>query len=578
MRATAAVGQNSGGVELRPRPGTDLMDLARAVRESLGADRTVRVVSGSVAIDAHDAAVLLDATPAFDLDWSADARRFVRNRTTVDPDDVEVSHRLKSLNVDDLRPLVKDSRLADVLDDHQVRNVALMTIPGSFGACVFDEQGTGKTVSLIAAFDLLVERNDADVLLVVAPKSMVGEWAAEIARFTDGLYRVEVLEGTRSAKSRKLGTGADVFVCNYETALSSAADLRLMCERKRTVVAVDESFNVKNPQAQRTTAVAELREWCVRAFVLCGTPAPNRPDDIVAQVSFVDHGRAFSNARLPDEPTARRAAIADILDCEVVFTRNLKGEVLPNLPSRTFTELDVELEPRQQAIYDMVAGELIDELSSANDTEFAARYTHFLSRRASLLRACSDPAGVDPTFAGTPAKVAVLDTLLAGWIAAGEKVVVWSFYRATLDLLERRYADYGVARVDGSVSDVSARREAVRSFQRDDATRVFVGNPAAAGAGITLHTAAVSVYESMSNQAAHYLQSLDRTHRRGQTRAVEYVTLLAAGTLEAREFERLKSKASQQADLLGDPEPVLFTRQMMLDELLATLRRTDARP
>lgn len=577
MRAAAVVGVSGRGIELRPQSGTDLMDLARAVREKLGADRSVRVVSGSVALDTRDATVLLDATPSFELLWSAGARRFVHNRTMPDSDDVEQSHRLKALTVDELRPMVCDSRLADVLDDHQVRNVALMTIPGSLGACVFDEQGTGKTVSLIAAFDLLVEHNDADVLLVVAPKSMVGEWASEIAKFTDGLYRVEILEGPRSAKSRKLGTGADVFVCNYETAQSSADDLRLMCERKRTVVAVDESFNVKNPQAQRTTAVAELREWCVRAFVLCGTPAPNRPDDIVAQVSFVDHGRAFSDARLPDEPAARRAAIAEVLDSEVVFTRNLKGVVLPDLPSRTFTELNVELEPSQRAIYDMVAGDLVDELSSANDAEFAARYTHFLARRASLLRTCSDPAGVDPAFAGTPAKIAVLDTLLAGWIAAGEKVVVWSFYRATLDLLERRYAQYGVARVDGSVSDVSARREAVRSFQQDAVTRVFVGNPAAAGAGITLHTAAVSVYESMSNQAAHYLQSLDRTHRRGQTRDVEYVTLLAADTVEAQEFERLKSKASQQADLLGDPEPVLFTRQMMLDELVATLRRTDAR-
>ncbi|MFS0868065.1 DEAD/DEAH box helicase [Microbacterium sp. 179-B 1A2 NHS] len=577
MRATAVVGRSGRGVELRPQSGTDLMDLAQAVRRELGADRSVRVVSGSVALDTREATALLDATPAFELDWSAGARRFVRNRAAPNPDDVEQSHRLKALAVDELRPLVQDSRLADVLDDHQVRNVALMTVPGSLGACLFDEQGTGKTVSLIAAFDLLVEHNSADVLLVVAPKSMVGEWANEIAKFTDGLYKVETLEGPRRAKSRKLGSGADVFVCNYETVLSSADDLRLMCERKRTVVAVDESFNVKNPQAQRTAAVAALREWCVRAFVLCGTPAPNRPDDIVAQVNFVDYGRAFSDARLPDEPSARRAAIAQVLDRSVVFTRNLKGVVLPDLPSRTFTELNIELEPSQRAIYDMVAGELIDELSIASDAEFAARYTHFLARRASLLRTCSDPAGVDSAFTGTPAKITALDTLLAGWIAAGEKVVVWSFYRATLDLLERRYAEYGVARVDGSVNDVSARREAVRSFQQDAATRVFIGNPAAAGAGITLHTAAVSVYESMSNQAAHYLQSLDRTHRRGQTRDVEYVTLLAADTLEAREFERLKTKASQQAELLRDPEPVLFTRQMMLNELVVTLRGSHAR-
>ena len=61
---------------------------------------------------------------------------------------------------------------------------------------------------------------------------------------------------------------------------------------------------------------------------------------------------------------------------------------------------------------------------------------------------------------------------------------------------------------------------------------VFVANPAAAGAGLTLHRARVAIYESLSNQAAHYLQSLDRIHRRGQKREVEYVVMLCDGTLE----------------------------------------------
>jgi len=96
----------------------------------------------------------------------------------------------------------------------------------------------------------------------------------------------------------------------------------------------------------------------------------------------------------------------------------------------------------------------------------------------------------------------------------------WSFYRATLDRLHERYAHLGVSRVDGSITEVSARREAVRTFQQSDGVRIFLGKPAAAGAGITLHAARISIYESMSNQAAHYLQSLDRTHRRGQVRDV----------------------------------------------------------
>ncbi|MFD2348685.1 helicase-related protein [Nonomuraea ferruginea] len=133
-----------------------------------------------------------------------------------------------------------------------------------------------------------------------------------------------------------------------------------------------------------------------------------------------------------------------------------------------------------------------------------------------------------------------------------EKVVLWSFYRSNLDNLAVRYGPLGLVRVDGSIPS-EERREAVRRFQEDDNVMVFLGNPAAAGAGLTLHRSRIAVYESLSNQAAHYLQSLDRIHRRGQAREVEYITLLCEGTIEEPEYNRLLTKAQTQAELLGDP-------------------------
>lgn len=572
MTVRAIAEERGGAIFLRPTPGIELFGLAQYVRNVVADTAAVRVRDGAVRVSLRNAQDLRHRPDAV-IEWPAALARYVDNRATRIPvtSDVAVSHEFRQLAVVDLRERLKDSRMIGLLDDHQVLNVAIMTITESYGACVFDEQGTGKTVSLIGAFDLLVERNQADVLLVVAPKSMVGEWGAEIARFTDRLYRVQALEGTRHHKAGQLHSGADVYVCNYETVMSLADDLRLLCERKRVVIAVDESFNIKNPDAVRTAAVAALREWCIRAYALCGTPAPNRADDVIAQVTFVDLGRAFDGIRLPDDNDERRTRIREILDGSVVYTRNLKLAVLPDLPSRTFTEVPVTMGKGQRGLYDSIAGDLIVELQTTTSAQFASNYTHFLARRAALLRACSDPSGVDPAFSGTPAKILALDQLLARWIDSGEKVIIWSFYRSTLDALEKRFSPYGVARIDGSISSSADRRAAVASFQTDDATRVFVGNPAAAGAGITLHRAAITVYESMSNQAAHYLQSLDRTHRRGQQRDVEYVTLICDNTIEAAEYLRLKTKAAAQADLLGDPTPELFTREMMLDELLAGL-------
>jgi SNF2 family DNA or RNA helicase len=96
---------------------------------------------------------------------------------------------------------------------------------------------------------------------------------------------------------------------------------------------------------------------------------------------------------------------------------------------------------------------------------------------------------------------------------------------------------------------------------------LFIGNPAAAGAGLTLHRARLTIYESLSNQAAHYLQSIDRIHRRGQDRPVEYFVILCDGTLELAEYDRLVGKEAAAQDLLGDVVAAPATRETLLAEL-----------
>jgi SNF2 family DNA or RNA helicase len=520
-----------------------------------------------------------DASPLLDIQsisWAPEAERAVRNRLEVRSRAAEVSaeaRRLRAVGADDLRARLVDSALIEMLDEHQLRNVATMTIPGGWGACIFDEQGTGKTPALIAAFDLLVERDEADTLLVVAPKSMIGEWAVEFERFCGELYRVVVIEGSRRERAAALVAGADVVVLNYEAAISLREDLQLLARRSRTVLAVDESYNVKNPDAARTAALADLREWCGRCFVLCGTPAPNSPIDLVSQVDLVDFGMTFEDLVLGDDPKRDRDAVRSALEGRGLYTRNMKQVVLSNLPGRRFSEVGIEFAPEQAALYEQVLEGLISDLGKVDEETYRRERLSFMERRSALLRICSNPGGVVAGYSEVPGKIAALDALLARQAESGEKVVVWSFYRASLDFLAERYAHHGVVRIDGSVTGAGVRREAVRRFQEDDEILIFLGNPAAAGAGLTLHRASLAVYESFSNQAAHFMQSLDRIHRRGQTRNVEYLMLLCSGSLEEVEYERILEKIRSQADLLGDPQPRGTDHRGLLGELQAARDR-----
>jgi len=567
---------------ITPRHSADRHCLNGALREAMpGA--TVHLTAGGAWIAPLDADALLPLEGDVDLRWTSEAKLFAYNRRRAKA--VRRGLRRRVNEVLDWGRRAAEAHLSDiaglaVLDDHQLVNVAAMTLPQGYGLCVFDEQGAGKTVTLIFAFDVLVDRNEADFALIVAPKSMVPEWPRDFKRFKDDLYKVEVVGGSRKEKYAALASGADVLVTNFETVVSMEQEVRALLRRYRgrAVLAVDESFYAKSLDAKRTRALRRLREHCGRAFVLCGTPAPNSPHDLVQQFNLVDFGLTFDGVDVPKDREAARSVVRRAIEERGLYVRHLKADVLPDLPPKSFNRVQLPLQPRQGEAYAAALDDLIIDLRSVDDTTFRRRLTSFLAKRSALLQICSNPAPLIRGYEETPAKLLALDELLEELVSRrGEKVVIWSFYTASLAAVVERYARFGPVRYDGSVGDLTERREAVCRFQEDDETRLFVANPAAAGAGLTLHRARFAVYESMSNQAAHYLQSLDRIHRRGQERDVEYFVLLCDRTIEVSEYERLTGKERAAQSLLGDRVAQPTTREAMLEEVLAASRLLEVR-
>lgn len=577
VTADVRVPESLDRLVVTPRSSADRHALSGALREAMPGT-TVHSAANGAWLTPLNADALLPVDGAVDLRWSSDAELFADNRRRVKGVRRELRDRVGEVlggGRQVAEAHLQDVGGLDVLDDHQLVNVAAMTAPGGYGLCVFDEQGAGKTVTFIFAFDVLVDRDEADFALIVAPKSMVPEWPRDFERFTGDLYNVGVVSGSRKDKHAALASGADVLVTNFETVVSMEQEVRALLRRYRgrAVLVVDESFYAKSLDAKRTRALRRLRERCGRAFVLCGTPAPNSPHDLVQQFNIVDFGLTFDGVEVPKDREAARPVVRRAIEERGLYARHLKADVLPDLPPKTFNRVLLPLQPRQEAVYAAALDDLILDLRSTDEVTFRRRLTSFLARRSALLQICSNPASLIEGYAEAPAKLLALDDLLEELISRrGEKVVLWSFYTASLDAIVSRYARFGTVRYDGSVSDVAERREAVRRFQEDGETRLFVANPAAAGAGLTLHAARFAVYESMSNQAAHYLQSLDRVHRRGQERDVEYFVLLCERTIEVNEYERLTGKERAAQSLLGDVVEPPLTREAMLAEVLAASR------
>src|SRR5206468_11450620 len=139
-------------------------------------------------------------------------------------------------------------------------------------------------------------------------------------------------------------------------------------------------------------SLRRLRELCGRAFVLCGTPAPNSPHDLVQQFSLVDFGLTFAGLEVPEDRDLASPVVQQAIDQRGLFVRHLKADVLPNLPAKRFTRVLLPMEEKQHRLYSAALNDLILDLRATDDQAFQRRLASFLARRLALLQICSNPS------------------------------------------------------------------------------------------------------------------------------------------------------------------------------------------
>ena len=359
-----------------------------------------------------------------------------------------------------------------------------------WGICLFDEQGAGKTIMALSAFDSLRESNAIETVIVACPKTMMEEWQKDEERFLHGKYKLVIIQGEAEEKYKLALSQADILVVNFESIPRLLIALEGSAKRARTLLIADESYYVKNPDAQRSEGLRTLRRYCARAFVLCGTPAPNDATDLVHQFDVADNGYTFGGYVPSRDREQSKRAIVQAIDERGVYIRRLKSKTLPNLPEKEFVVVSVNLDGRQAQLYQEARRSLVLWLKGMDNKTFQKNITGYLARREALLQICACPGEIDPLFVEVPAKFKAVDNLLDDLISCkNRKVILWTYYRRSLSDAASRYAKYGLVRVDGTTPG-KERREAIAGFQNDPKVKLFLGNPAAAGAGITLHAAA----------------------------------------------------------------------------------------
>lgn len=149
------------------------------------------------------------------------------------------------------------------------------------------------------------------------------------------------------------------------------------------------------------------------------------------------------------------------------------------------------------------------------------------------------------------AKLDALSDIIDSAMAEDKKLVIMARFVPELDdiqeLLEKKKIGYAVVR--GGVKD---RDNEIHRFQYDDKCRVFVGQIAAAGLGITLTAASTMVFYSLDYSMSNFEQAKARIHRAGQKENCHYIYLVCRGTVDRKVLYALRQKMNLAKMLVDD--------------------------
>ena len=445
------------------------------------------------------------------------------------------------------------------------------------GACLADDMGLGKTIQILSL--LLVLKNEAGdtrkPCLLVAPASLLANWAAEIARFAPSLKAIVVHPSAAPAETRTMDGAnnlADVdFVITSYGFLARAPWLGTTPWR---LVVLDEAQAIKNPAAKQTKTVKQLR--ADTRVALTGTPIENRLSDLWSIFDFINPGllgssKEFSSfvKRLADRPHNPYGPLRDLVRPYILRRLKIDKNIIADLPDKTEVKTFCPLSRKQAALYQQAVNDLSDQLDDVDGIQRKGIVLAFLMR---LKQICNHPSqwlGDGSWAEEDSGKLARLRDITEVIAARQEKALVFTQFReTTAPLLAFLGSVFGRAGlVLHGETEVKKRKDLVRQFQEDENVPFFVLSLKAGGAGLNLTAASHVIHFDRWWNPAVENQATDRAFRIGQTKNVLVHKFICRGTVEDKIDQMIESKQQLAGDFLSGAADMMLT-EMKDEELL----------
>ena len=442
----------------------------------------------------------------------------------------------------------------------------------------FMEMGTGKSKVLLDNIAMLYDQGKINGALIVAPKGVIGTWYdQEIPiHLPDHIENVTIMWQANITKgqSNKLGrlfkTGEElhILVMNVE-AFSTQKGVNFaekFLSSHNSLIAIDESTTIKNPDAKRTKSICKLSPYAKYKRILTGSPVTKSPLDLYKQCDFLEpellgHTSYYTfRTRYAIMKTANFGGRSVQIVSGYRNLEELSGKLKPfsfrvlkddclDLPPKTFMKRMVKLSIEQRKLYNQMKILALAEMEGKQMTTATVL--------TQLMRLHQITCGHFTADDGTIKDISNnrLDELLDVLDEVEGKAVIWAHYQHDVEgIIERIRKEYGFeSAVDYyGLTPPSERQENIKRFQEDDKCRFFVGTTQTGGYGITLTAASTMIYYSNGYDLEKRQQSEARIDRIGQKFPMTYIDIMAEDTVDERIVKALRKKVNIATKIMGE--------------------------
>jgi SNF2 family DNA or RNA helicase len=434
---------------------------------------------------------------------------------------------------------------------HQVETASFLTVNRK--AFVFNDPGTGKTLSALWAADYLMSRGLVRRALILCPLSIMhAAWMSDLNNSI--IHRSAIVAHHPQAARRieMVQSDYEFVICNYD-GLNLIAD-EINADGRFDLVIVDEANAYKTMTTKRWKTLKSIVKPDTYLWMMTGTPASQSPADAYGLAKLVNPQgvpQFFTSWR--DQVmykmtmfkwAPKATAKDDVFNALQPAIRFTKEQCLDLPPVMTMVR-EVPLTPQQTKYYNMLKDQML--VHAAGETITAVNAAAGVSK---LLQISCGAAYTDEKevveFDAAP-RLGVLEEILE---ETDRKVIIFAMFRSTIDAIHAHLTKKGISAevIHGGVS-ATKRADIIQRFQTQPTPKMLIMQPQATAHGITLTAADTVVFYGPLMSVEQYIQCIARADRKGQNSDKVTVVHIQGSPIERKMFKALTARVTDN-DLL----------------------------